>query len=335
MKMDFFLHCTFFFKCIIFNFIFFKDCLQLLIKIETAQIRHCFRFLYMMFFKMILNIFLIFSVFSLLHSMFLFCFYLSAKPVFVLRAWIHYTHLNIDVVSRHTHITADQVSYVLEGTSDLICFSLVILSNWGKYNQTSQISHTHTHTLLMCQFRTLHANCMIKCARPRGVCMRMCVCLDKCLFSDMLSSPHSEPCYVVFNNTQANSTLTRAWKLNDYLPFAVCVFVCACASAPMGLQSECECEAYLYFFNACVWVLVCHRVCPVCANQCVWELMPACFYESLSMFSNWLWTFFSTNKLFSLLTSEPVLSIWSKTTVCINPLIWLSGLFVYPWNLAY
>uniref|UniRef100_A0A8C2HEF6 Oligophrenin 1 n=1 Tax=Cyprinus carpio TaxID=7962 RepID=A0A8C2HEF6_CYPCA len=47
----------------------------------------------------------------------------------------------------------------------------------------------------------------------------------------------------------------------------VCVCVCVCASVPMGLQ-VCV-RAYLYFFfNACIRVLVCHRVCPMCATQC-------------------------------------------------------------------
>lgn len=143
------------------------------------------------------------------------------------------------------------------------------------------VTHTYTHT---CTLRIL----LFKSAGSWGMCMWMCVCLDKCLFPDMSSSPHCEPWYAVFNNSQANSTLTRAWKLNDYLPFcSVCVCVCVCASVPMGLQ-VCV-RAYLYFFfNACIRVLVCHRVCPVCATQC----FCMCLWVSLNLFLIGLWTFF-------------------------------------------
>lgn len=221
----------------------------------------------------------------------------------MLKAKIQYTHPNIRVLSKtHTHTHNSWSGFICFGRDlglDLFllkCF----FSKWGKYTRTSptSLSHTCTHSQVMPLYMPL---CIVWLnLQDQGVCthLSVCVCvfvcLDKCLFSDMLSSPHCKSCYVVFNNSQANSTLTRAWKLNDYLPFSskcahqrarvctrTCISACVCMSVAMP---------------SCV-----SRVCyPMClkanARMCLRVSLSACFQSAFGLLS--------CNKQFSLLTSE-------------------------------
>lgn len=177
----------------------------------------------------------------------------------------------------HTHLITEFLAQARTHThnswSGFICFGKDLgldlflfkcfFSKWGKYTPRLPC-HTLAHIPKSCQFRSsLYTLCIVWLnLQDHSVCMRLrvyvCVCSDKRLFSDMLSSPHCKSCYVVFNNSQANSTLTRAWKLNDYLPFCT---ECVCASAPMGLRRRaCVCVRILVFFMRvyeCWYAIVC------------------------------------------------------------------------------